>query len=79
MADFNIFKVQYDWYDGEHQEILVGKAVEVQQFEKDLAKAKHFAESLRGKEVMNRREIVSPRTKVRGLKRDDFLTPPIVT
>ena len=51
MADFNIFKVQYDWYDGEHQEILVGKAVEVQQFEKDLAKAKHFAESLRGKEV----------------------------
>jgi len=28
---------------------------------------------------MNRREIFSPRTKVRGLNGEDFLTPPIVT
>lgn len=31
MADFTIFKVQYDWYEGEHKEILIGKAVEVEQ------------------------------------------------
>src|SRR3989344_7363154 len=49
MAEFNIFKIQYDWYEGEHNEILVGKAVEAQQFEKELVKAKKFAESLRGK------------------------------
>jgi|SRR3989338_4255392 len=51
MAEFNIFKIQYDWYEGEHNEILVGKAVELQQFEKDLVEAKKFAESLLGKKV----------------------------
>jgi len=51
MADFNIFKVQYDWYEGEHWEILIGKAVDVQQFEKDVAEAKQFAEGLRGKKI----------------------------
>lgn len=49
MADFSIFKVQYDWYEGEHREILVSKAVEFQQFEKDLIEAKTFAERLKGK------------------------------
>ncbi len=51
MVDFNIFKIQYDWYEGEHREILIGKAVEAQQFEKDLREAKKFAERLRGKEI----------------------------
>ncbi len=51
MVDFNIFKIQYDWYEDEHQEILIGKVVESQQFEKDFLEAKNFAESLRGKMI----------------------------
>lgn len=47
----NIFKIEYNWYEGEHDEILLGKNVEVEEFEKDLIKAKKFAESLMGKEI----------------------------
>ncbi len=46
-----IFKLEYDWYEGDHGEILLGKGVEKKQFEKDLLKAKEFAESLIGKEI----------------------------
>jgi len=51
MRDFNIFKVEYDWYEGEHYETLVGKNVDLETFEKDLLKARDFAESLKGKEI----------------------------
>ena len=51
MNDFNIFKIEYDWYEGEHVEILVGKKVNEKEFEKDLTEAKNFAEGLKGKEV----------------------------
>ncbi len=51
MADFNIFKIQYDWYEGEHYETLTGKKVNTEEFEKDLVEAKKFAESLMGKEI----------------------------
>lgn len=51
MNDFNIFKIEYDWYEGEHGEILIGKKVSIEEFEKDLIEAKRFAEGLKGKEV----------------------------
>ncbi len=48
---FNIFKIEYDWYEGDHGEIYLGKRVEKEDFEKNLIKAKKFAESLIGKKV----------------------------
>lgn len=48
----NIFKIEYGWYEGEHEEVLLGKGVEREEFEKDLVKGKEFAESLIDKEVM---------------------------
>ena len=47
----NIFKIEYNWYEGEHWEILLGKDVEAKKFEEDLIKAKEFAESLMGNEI----------------------------
>lgn len=47
----NIFKVEYSWYEDEHEETLLGKDVEREEFEKDIVKAKKFAESLIGKEI----------------------------
>lgn len=54
---FYIFKIGYQWYEGEHEETFLGKDVEQKEFEKDLIKAKKFAESLIGKKI----------------KRDDYL------
>lgn len=51
MEELNIFKVEYDWCEGEHGEELLGKSVERKEFEKDLIKAKNFAKSLIGKEI----------------------------
>ena len=51
MVELNIFKVEYDWYEGEHEETLLGKSVKREEFEKDIIKAKKFAESLIGKEI----------------------------
>lgn len=51
--NFNIFKIEYDWCEGDHEETFVGKNVDKDQFERDLIKAKEFAESLIGKEVKN--------------------------
>lgn len=48
---FRIFKIEYNWYEGEHGEIFLGKYVEKEKFEKDLTKAKQFAKSLIGKKV----------------------------
>ena len=47
----NIFKVEYYWPEDEHGETLLGKEIERKEFEKDLIKAKEFAESLIGKEI----------------------------
>jgi len=46
-----IFKIQYDWYEGEHNETLVAKDVEDLEFEKDILEARAFAESLKGIEI----------------------------
>ncbi len=51
MNEFNIFKIEYDWYEGEYYETLIGKRVNIKKFEKDLAEAKRFAEGLIGKKV----------------------------
>lgn len=48
---FNIFKIEYNWCEGEHEETFMEKDVDKDQFERDLIKAKEFAESLMGKEV----------------------------
>lgn len=47
----NIFKIEYNWYEGEHDETLLGKEVELAEFEKDLTKAKEFAENLIGVKI----------------------------
>jgi hypothetical protein len=51
MNNFNIFKIEYYWYEGEHEETLLMKDVGKEEFEKDLIDAKKFAESLIGKEI----------------------------
>ena len=51
---FNIFKVEYNWYEGEHEEAFLGKSIEREEFEKDLIEAKDFAKSLIGKNYKNR-------------------------
>jgi len=50
---FNIFRIEYDWYEGEHEETLLGNNVERKEFEKDLLEAKDFAKSLIGVEIKN--------------------------
>jgi hypothetical protein len=47
----NIFKIEYSWYEGEYDETLLCKNVKKEEFEKDLIKAKKFAESLMGKKI----------------------------
>lgn len=49
--EFNIFKVEYDWYEEEHEETLLSKNVEREEFEKDLIEAKKFAKSLISKKT----------------------------
>lgn len=48
-----IFKIEYHWYEGEYDKTLIGKDVSDEEFEKDLIKAKEFAESLIGNEIKN--------------------------
>ena len=50
MTYISIFKIRYEWYEGDHEEILLAKEVTKEQFEKDLTAAKDFAENLKGKE-----------------------------
>ena len=49
--EFNIFKIEYYWPEDEHEVTLLGKNVEIEEFEKDLVLAKDFAISLIGKEI----------------------------
>ena len=51
MNELNIFKIAYQWYEGEHEETLLGKNVSEKEFEKDLTEAKNFAEGLIGIEI----------------------------
>ena len=53
-----IFKIQYDWYEEEHEEFLLGKEVEKEEFEKDLIEARIFAENLPEKEEENHEEFL---------------------
>ena len=46
---FNIFKIEYSWYEGEHEETFLGKYVDCEEFENDLKEARNFAQSIRGK------------------------------
>lgn len=48
MTELNIFKIEYNWYEGEHGETLLIKEVTSEEFEKDLLEAKQFAEKLKG-------------------------------
>ena len=50
---FNVFKIEYDWYEGEHEESLLGKNIEREEFEKDLKEAKKFAVRLIGKKIID--------------------------
>lgn len=51
MNELNIFKIAYQWYEGDHKETLLGKNVSEEEFEKDLTEAKNFAEGLIGIEI----------------------------
>jgi len=53
MKNFNVFKIEYNWYEGEHGENLLAKNVELKEFEKDLLEAKKFAETFIGKKVID--------------------------
>ena len=48
MSGLNVFKVEYYWYEGEHEETFLAKGVNEEDFEKDLLEAKDFAEKLKG-------------------------------
>lgn len=47
----NMFEVGYTWYEDDHDETLLAKDVEREQFERDLKEAVEFAKSLLNKEV----------------------------
>lgn len=51
MTELNIFKIEYYWYEDEHEETLLIKKVEQEEFEKDLMDAKKFAEKFKGVEI----------------------------
>lgn len=51
MNELRIFKISYDWYEGEHDEKLLAKNVSSDVFEADLLEAKVFSESLLGIEI----------------------------
>lgn len=61
-----IFKIEYQWYEGDYSETLLGKDVSAEEFEKDLIKAKEFAESLIGKNI-NKGEYLGKGYKVECL------------
>jgi len=47
----NIFKIEYYWPEDEHEITYLGKDISQEEFEKDLIKAREFAESLIGNKV----------------------------
>jgi hypothetical protein len=51
MTELNMFKIEYDWFEGEHRESLLINEVSKEGFEKDILEAKEFAEKLKGVEI----------------------------
>ncbi len=51
MTKFKIFKIEYDWFEGEHGESLLINKVPKEKFEKDILEAKEFAEKLKEVEI----------------------------
>ncbi len=51
MTELNIFKVEYYWYEEEHEETILIKDVKPEEFEADLLEAKRFAEKIKGTEI----------------------------
>lgn len=51
MHEFNLFKVSYQWCEGDHKEVLLGKSISKEDFERDLIEARDFAEKLIGMEI----------------------------
>lgn len=51
MTELNVFKVEYFWYEGEHEAIFLAKDTKMEEFEKDLLEAKNFADKLKGIEI----------------------------
>ena len=51
MGEFQIFKISYTWYEGEHRETLLAKSVSAEAFEQDLIQAKQFAQSMFDKKI----------------------------
>lgn len=49
--EITLFKICYQWYEGEYRETLVGKDVSQEQFEKDITEAKKFAQGLLGIQI----------------------------
>jgi len=49
--EFNVFKIEYFWFEGEHKAVLLAKTIDQKGFEKDLLNAKKFAEKLKGIKV----------------------------
>jgi len=49
----NVYKIEYFWFEGEHEYTLLVKDAEREEFEKDLIEARDFAVSLLGKEELN--------------------------
>lgn len=47
MEKLRIFKIEYSWYEDEHEQVLLAKRVSPDQFEKDISAARQFAEKLR--------------------------------
>lgn len=47
----NLFKFEYNWFEGEHEETFLGKDVSHEEFEKDLVEAREFAKILLGKKI----------------------------
>ena len=48
MTELNSFKLEYYWYEDEHEETILIKDVKREEFEKDLLEAKQFAEKIKG-------------------------------
>ena len=46
MNTMNLFKIQYSWYDGDEDEILLAKDATQEQFDKDIMEARDIAQSL---------------------------------
>ena len=51
MTELNSFKLEYYWYEDEHEETILIKDVKREEFEKDLLEAKQFAEKIKGIEI----------------------------